>query len=198
MQHKRHIDFLFFLISTGTIGDELLMESEVATILQIRRDPVALLIQRLSTELLASIERTVATHQQLVNQRVLDVCLILTDFIRRTRMQHIDGIALSLLIVHIQRHLPIEIALIFQCLFQVLATLTRQQCVEHHGSLAHRPQGTVYPRAVTPGQRIDAQWYLHRRQPARVALLPHVVLQRLRVDVLVFIVRHHTDLIQHI
>ena len=198
MQHERHVHHLLLVIPAGTIGDELLMETEVAAVLQIRRDLVALLAQGLGAELLGGIERTVATQQQLLDQRVLNLRLILAYPVRRPWPQQIDGIALPLLIVHIQRHLRIQIAFVLQSLFQVLAALPGQQRVEHHGRLAHRPQGTVHPRAVAPGQRIDAQWHLHRRQPARVALLSHVVLHRQCVDVLIVSVRHHTDLVEHI
>ena len=198
MQHERHVDVLRFIMPPGSIGDVLFMEAVIASVLQIRGDPVALFIQRLGTELLAGIERTVAAHQQLVDHRVHDDCIILADSIRRAWTQHIHSIALPLLIVHIQCHLRIEIAFILQRLFQVFATLSGQQCVEHHRRLTHRPQGAVQPRTVTSCQRIDAQRHLHRRQPARVALLPHVVLQCHWVDVLVLIVSHHTDLVQHI
>ena len=102
-----------------------------------------------------------------------------------------------LLLVYMQLHFRIEIPLVLQGHLQVLTGLARQERVIHHWRLTHLSQRTINPRAVPARHRIHAQRYLHRREPTRIALLAHIILQLIRIDILVFPVGHHLHFIEH-
>ena len=113
-------------------------------------------------------------------------------------MQHIDGIALSLLIVHIQRHLRIEIALVLQGQLQVFTGLLGHQCIVCHRGLTNLSQHTVHPRAVLARHRINTQRQFYSREPARVRFLSHIALQTTRINIVILTIGNHLYFVQQV
>ena len=198
VQHLRQCHSVLLSILPGAIGHVFLMETEVATILQIRRNLRALRGHRLGIKLHALLQQRLSAGQQSSNHRVLNLRGVRRHEIRLPRMEHVDGIhLLFLLIVHIQLHLRIQITLVLQGHLQVLTRLTGQQRVVHHRRLAHLPQRAIDPRAVLASHRVHTQGNLHGREPTGISLLAHVALQLRSADVLVFSIGHHLHLVEH-
>ena len=127
MHDQLHVHRLLLFVLTGLVGDKLLMETEVATILQKGGDVRSLVVQRVHTEPLAHPDLMLLLLQQSGNHRVTDVCLEVAHEVRLMGVQHVVGIQLLTLLVHEQLHLCVEITLVLQRLFQHLARLLGQQ-----------------------------------------------------------------------
>ena len=127
MHDQLHVHRPLLFVLAGLVGDKLLVEPEIAAILQIGGDVRALVVQRVHAEPLAHPDLIFLILQKSGYYRVADVSLEVTHEIMLMGVQHVVGIQLLVLLVHEQLHLCVEIALVLQRLFQDLARLLGQQ-----------------------------------------------------------------------
>ena len=173
-------------------GDILLVEPVVAVVAQERRQPRALIVQRIHVEPHALPQPAVVSRQQPRDGRVLDVVAHRPHIVGLAWVQHVDGVQLLPFPLGIELHLRIQVAQVLQCQLQVVARQLRLHRVEDHRGLTQALQRAIDPFGrIAARQRIDAQGYLQRREPARVALLPHIFLQLRGIDVTILAVGHH-------
>ena len=76
---------MFQGIFLGTVVDELLMEFEIASVLQIRGDLTALRVQRIGTKLHAFVQGALTLRQDVGNNWFLDVSLVMADLVSGPR-----------------------------------------------------------------------------------------------------------------
>ena len=198
VEYQLHVHRLLFVVPVGFIGDELLMETEVAAILKIGGDLLSLTVQRVHTEPVAYSDLRPLVLQQSGYHRVVDLLVEIAHVVRIFRMQHVVGSHLLALLVDEQLYIRVEIALVVESQPQVVAGLPRQQRVVDHWCLTHAPQRAVDPRAVLACHRIQAQRQLYGREPTGIAFLTDIALQLRGVDVLIFPIGHHPRLVEHI
>ena len=198
MHDQLHVHRLFLVVPARLVGDILLMEPEIAAILQERGDLRTLTVQRVHTESLPHPDLHLPVLQQSGNHRVADLRVEVTHEVRLVGMQHVEGIHLPPLLVEEELHLGVEITLVLQGLPQYLTRLLGHQRVVDDGRLTHIPQRAVDPRAVLARHRIHTQGDLQRIEPAGVTLLSDIALQLRGVDVLILPVGHHPHAIEQI
>ena len=126
LQYQREVHTVFTRILPGTVADELLVEPEVAPVLQVRRDLTSLCIECIGAELHAIAQRTFPSRQDVGDDRVADVGLIVADGIGWPRTKDVDGTHLPFVLVEIHRYFGVQVAFVLKRLLQIFATEPRQ------------------------------------------------------------------------
>ena len=198
LQQQSQVNTLLLLVFTGTIGNILLMETEVTAILQILGDGITLGRQCLNAELHTLMQQRRTSTQQARHRGILDHKIQFAYKIRLAWMQHIHGIKFMLVLIDKQFNLSIQITFVLQGLLQILTSKLCLKRIVDNRRLAHLSQHTVHPRAVLARHRINTQRQFYSREPARVRFLSHIALQTTRINIVILTIGNHLYFVQQV